>query len=198
MTTTEWNRPIPHWSQDPFAGKTTFHGLPTDEVRSAVHKYVRQGTREQSVRAALELARTDEAHEEMLWTRLAAIATEDIGLGDPNAICVVAALKSSTTGYPFGSWERLGFACQAAGFLAACPKEPSIGEIMQVVFHEDRVVEIPDEALCIHTRRGQELGRTMYDWFTTGTRVSPEVQDRDRSYQEQLPPLYLRLDPPQS
>jgi hypothetical protein len=192
----DWDRPIPHWSTDPFAGCTTLHGLATDEVRSALHKHVRQGNIEQSVRAAMELARTDADHEEMLWQRLSVIAAEDIGLGDPTAITVVAALRDSARSFDIGSYERLEFAAQAAGFLATAPKDPIVGEVMQVVLREDRVPDIPDEALCIHTRRGQELGRTLHDWFVTGTRITPEVEGRDTSWHEYLEELYARLDPP--
>ena len=56
--------------------------------------------------------------------------------------------------------------------------------------------EIPDEARCVHTRAGQEAGRTMYDWFVTGTAVEPEVPGRDTSWRDRLAELYLRLDPP--
>jgi replication-associated recombination protein RarA len=199
VTTEGWaDRPIPEYTADPFVGRTTLHGLATDEVRSALHKHVRQGHLEQSVRAALELARTDAAHEEMMWERLSVIAAEDIGLGDPNAICVVAALRSSAQSFAVGSYERIEFAAQAAGYLAAAPKDPTIGEIMQVVMHEERVPDIPDEAICVHTRRGQEMGRGMYDWFVTGTRVSPEVEGRDTSYRDHLVELYRRLDPPRA
>ena len=65
---------IPHWSTDPFATRTTLHGLPSDEVRSALHKHCRQGRVEQAIRAVIELVRTDEEHEHMAWTRLRIIA----------------------------------------------------------------------------------------------------------------------------
>lgn len=198
MTEMGWDRPIPHFSQDQFAGRTTVHGLPTDEVRSAVHKHIRQGNLEQSVRAALELAQTDADHEEMLWQRLTTIAAEDIGLGDRTAIGAVHAFRESARSFAFGSWERLACAAQATGHLASAPKDPTVGEIMQLVLHEARVPVIPDEARCVHTRAGQLAGRTLYDWFTTGTAVQPEVSGRDRSWHDQLASLYLRLDPPQS
>ncbi len=35
--------------------------------------------------APLELARTDDAHDELLWSRLMAIAAEDVGMGTPEA-----------------------------------------------------------------------------------------------------------------
>lgn len=196
MTATGWSRPIPHFSSDPFAGRTTVHGLPTDEVRSALHKYIRRGELEQSVRAALELARTDAEHEEMLWQRLTTIAAEDIGLGDRTAMAAVHASREGARGFPHASWERLACVAQAAGHLATAPKDPTVGEIMQLVMHEERAPVIPAEALCVHTRAGQLAGRTLHDWFTTGTTVYPEVSGRDRSWHGQLEALYLRLDPP--
>ena len=62
--------------------------------------------------------------------------------------------------------------------------------------HRDTAPEIPDVALCIHTRRGQEMGRTMYDWFATGTTIHPEVEGRDVGPHDELLDLYLELDPP--
>ncbi|QXC59625.1 hypothetical protein KSP35_14675 [Aquihabitans sp. G128] len=191
-----WERPIPHFSLDPFAGCQTVNGLASDLVRSALHKHVRMGRVEQSVRAAMELARTDEAHEHMLWQRLRVIAAEDIGLGTPEAIAVVAALHGSAELFGHATYERLEMAAQAAGYLATVPKDPTVGEIMQVVLHEDRVVDIPAEAVDIHTERGQVEGRTMYDWFTTGTAVHPEVAGRDRTWHHRLDDLYFELDPP--
>jgi replication-associated recombination protein RarA len=200
MTETEgWaDRPIGDYSTDPFVGQQTLHGLETDEVRSALHKHVRQGHLEQSVRAALELARTDAAHEEMMWERLTVIAAEDIGLGDPSAIAIVAALRVSAKSFEVGAYERVEFAAQAAGYLASAPKDPTIGEIMQVVMHEERAPDIPEEAICVHTRRGQLAGKGMYDWFTTGTVIHPEVAGRDTSWHTYLEQLYRRLDPPKA
>ncbi len=194
----DWTRPIPHYSTDPFVGRTTIHGLASDEVRSSLHKHIRRGRMEMSIRSALELARTDAEHEAQMWDRLRVIAAEDIGLGNPNAPSIVYALWQSAEASPSGSYDRLVYAAQAAGFLANSPKDPTPGEIMQVVLNEDRPAVIPDEALCIHTRRGQEMGRTMYDWYTTGTVIEPEVEGRDHTWRDHLFDLYLRLDPPEN
>ena len=67
----EWDRPVPHWSGDPFATRTTVHGLPSDQVRSALHKHVRRGRVEEAVAAAVELCRTDAEHE---------VVPEDLGV----------------------------------------------------------------------------------------------------------------------
>lgn len=192
----EWNRPVPHWSEDAFVGRTTLHGLPSDEVRSALHKHVRRGNVEQSIRCALEMARTDPDHDAEMWRRLQVLAAEDIGMGTPEAISVVRALHESADDTDDGSYDRLVFATHAAGYLARCLKDPTNGEMMQVALHTDAVPEIPDDARCVHTRSGQEMGRTMYDWFVTGTTIAPEVADRDVTARDLLADLYLRIDPP--
>jgi len=192
---TTWERPVPHWSSDPFAGRTTIHGLPSDEVRSALHKHVRRGRVEQSIRAAIELCRTDAEHEAEMWRRLQVLAAEDVGRGDPTAIVVVRACHEAADDTPPGSYDRLVFAAHAAGHVARAAKDPTDGEIMQLVLHEELVPEIPDEARCVHTRAGQEAGRTMEDWFRDGTAIDPEVADRDHSFHDRLRELYHRIDP---
>ena len=126
-----WTRPIPHHSTDPFVDRVTIHGLPTDEVRSALHKHIRRGRLEQSIRTAIELARTDPDHEDMMWNRLRVIAAEDVGLADPNAAAIVYALWQSAVATDPGAYDRLVFAAQAAGYLANAPKDPTPNEIMQ-------------------------------------------------------------------
>jgi MgsA AAA+ ATPase C terminal len=192
----DWERPIPHWSTDPFAGRTTIHGLASDEVRSSIHKYVRLGNAEQAILAAVEMARTDGEHEAEMWRRLQVLAAEDVGMGAPESIAIVKALHDSADDTPAGSYDRLVFAAQAAGYLARTVKDPINGELMQLALHEETPPVIPDVALCIHTRRGQEMGRTMYDWFATGTEIHPEVPDRDIAARDRLLALYLELDPP--
>jgi replication-associated recombination protein RarA len=181
---------VASYLDDPFSSRTTIHGLGSDEVRSALHKHVRQGNLEQAVRAGLELARTDADHEEMLWERLSVLAAEDVGLGEPNAICVTAALRESARSFAVGSYERLELAAQAAGYLATCPKDPTVSELMQVVLQDDLPPTIPAEAIDVHTRRGQLAGKTMREWFQTGTAVGPEVPDRDLSWRKKLASNY--------
>jgi hypothetical protein len=190
-----WTRPIRHWSHDAFAGRTTLHGLPSDEVRSALHKHVRRGRVPEAIGAAMELVRTDADHEAEMWRRLQVLAAEDIGMGDPNAIVVVRACHQAADDTAPGSYDRMVFAAHAAGYLAAAPKDPTFGEIMQVYLHTDAVATIPDEARCVHTRAGQELGRTMEDWFAGSGVIEPEVGGRDLSWRQQLAGLYHHLDP---
>lgn len=191
-----WQRPIPHYRLDPFHDRLTLHGLASDEVRSSLHKHVRRGRVEMAVRSALELARTDVEHEAEMWRRLRVLAAEDVGLGDPGAIAVVAALHDSALLFEPGSYERLQFAAQAAAVLASLPKDPLPSEIMQVAIHEERPAEVPPEALDVHTRRGQLDGRTMSGWYADARVLEPEVPGRDRSWSDRLLVIYGELDPP--
>jgi hypothetical protein len=193
---TGWTRPVPHHSEDPWTKRTTLHGLPSDEVRSALQKHVRRGRVEQAVLCALELARTDAAHEELMWSRMAAMAAEDVGLGAPDAPAVIHALRASAAAAEPGAVDRQIFASQAAAYLALCPKDPLAVEIMQWAVLTGAVPDIPDEARCVHTRAGQEAGRTMHDWFVTGSAVEPEADGRDTTYRDRLEALYRQLDPP--
>ena len=181
---------IDHWSEDPFATRTTVHGLASDLVRSALHKHVRRGDIEQAVRSALELARTDADHEAMMWLRLRVMAAEDVGLGEPTAPAVVAALHQSAELFPAGAFERLEMAAQAAGYLATAPKDPTPSEVLQVVMADDEPPTIPDEAVDVHTREGQERGRTVLDWWRTGSVVHPEVPSRDQTWRQRVTAVY--------
>lgn len=181
---------IPHWSHDPFAARVTLHGLPSDEVRSALHKHCRQGRMEQAVRAVVELVRTDEEHEHLAWTRLRVIAAEDVGFAAPMAPVVVASLHEASLLFPHGSYERQELAAQAAAYLAVTPKDPTASEVLQVVLQEDLVPDIPDAAVDIHTKRGQEEGRTLGEWWATGAVVAPEVEGRDTSWRDRVTERY--------
>jgi replication-associated recombination protein RarA len=190
-------RPVPHYSSDPFHDRVTRHGLPSDEVRSSLHHHVRRGRVEQAIRSALELARTDGEHEAEMWRRLRVLAAEDVGLGAPEAIAIVAALHESALLFAAGTSERIQFAAQAAGYLARADKDPSPSEIMRVVVHEERPAEIPPEAQDVHTRAGQLAGRTMADWYADARQLTPEVAGRDRAWSDALVRVYARVDPPQ-
>jgi hypothetical protein len=192
----DWDRPIPHWSTDPFATRTTVHGLASDEARSALHKHVRKGRVEEAIQIALELARSDADHEAMLWSRLQILAAEDVGMGDPNVPAVVRALRDGAYDADEGSYDRLVFAAQAAGLLARALKDPVNVEIMQTQLMADETPEIPPDAVCVHTRRGQEAGETMYTWFLGTLETAPERPGRDHRWRDHLVEDYRRVDPP--
>ncbi len=191
-----WDRPVDHWSKDPFVGRSTLHGIASDEARSALHKHVRKGRVEPAIHIALELARTDEDHERMLWSRLQILAAEDVGMGEPHAPSIVRALREGALDADPGSYDRLVFAAQAAGYLARAPKDPVNVEIMQTFLLDDTAPTVPADARCVHTRIGQEAGETMYTWFLGTFETAPESPGRDTSWRDGLVERYRRVDPP--
>ena len=100
-----------------------------------------------------------------MWSRLQILAAEDVGMGDPMAPAVVRALREGVLDADEGSYDRLVFAAQAAGYLARALKDPVNVEIMQTQLLDEQAPDVPPEAICVHTRRGQEAGETMYTWF---------------------------------
>jgi hypothetical protein len=48
------------------------------------------------------------------------------------------------------------------------------------------VVSVPDYALCVHTRAGQQMGRGLTHWRANGALVSNELQTADHSYRDEL------------
>jgi hypothetical protein len=70
--------------------------------------------------------------------------------------------------------------------MAGGPKDRTTDEMAswakQSVRLGERLPEIPDAALDMHTRRGQEMGRD-YRWFVEeASRVIPEIPDKDQTY----------------
>ena len=50
----------------------------------------------------------------------------------------------------------------------------------------ETVVSIPDYALCVHTKAGQEMGRGLLQWWENGAKVNNELATADHSYRDQL------------
>ena len=74
------------------------------------------------------------------------------------------------------------------------PKDRTTDELVNWVSHlvddEDVRPEIPDVALDVHTRRGQQMGRGLAHFLADGAQVENEVQDRDLTYRRRLLALH--------
>jgi hypothetical protein len=57
---------------------------------------------------------------------------------------------------------------------------------MQSQLLADRPPPIPPEAICVHTRRGQEAGETMATWFLGTLHTAPEAPGRDHTWRDRL------------
>ena len=148
---------------DPWQRTTTEHGFFADEVISALQKSIRRTILENAILLGWEMYVTSDELEEKLWSRLCVIAVEDIGLGNPQAPILVETLYRQHQRYQRPSGDRFLFAAHAIRMLAKSEKDRTSDDLVnwakQSVVVGERRPEIPDVALDMHTRRGQEKGR---------------------------------------
>jgi replication-associated recombination protein RarA len=171
---------------DPWQRTTTEHGFAADEVISALQKSIRRGLVDNALLLAWEMYVTSPEMEEMLWSRLGVISVEDVGAGNLNAPVLVNTLFEMHKRYPRPGHDRFLFPAHAIRVMASGPKDRTTDDMVNWAKHSiglgERLPEIPDFALDMHTRRGAEMGRD-YRWFMdVASEVRPEIADKDRTY----------------
>ncbi len=180
---------VPPWQQDPWTRIRTIHDFPADEVISALQKEIRRGNLENAALLAWEMLNTSEELEEVLWSRLQVISVEDVGFGDVQAPLFVETLYQMHLRLPRPRGDRYLFAIHALRFLCQSLKDRSSDELLNWL---SRAVEggvrpeIPDYALDIHTRRGQQLGRGMQHFLREGAQVAPRLTEDDSPWRQRL------------
>jgi replication-associated recombination protein RarA len=175
--------PPPH-ELDPFTRLTSPRGFPVDQLVSVLQKEIRRGNVDNAVLAAYEMLTTSEEVAEHLWRRLKIIAVEDVGMGAPLAPVLLDSLYGNFRAVPGGDTMM---AVHAVRYLATAKKDRTSSEHADLVAtREDLVVEVPDHALCVHTRAGQEMGRGLIQWWENGARVHDELDTADHSYRDEL------------
>jgi replication-associated recombination protein RarA len=181
--------PVPH-QQDPWTRSRTLHDLPADEVISAAQKEIRRGNTENAVLLAYEMLVSSPELEAYLWGRLQVISVEDVGFGNPNAPVLVETLFQMHQRLPRPRGDRYLFAIHAVRFLCQCQKERGSDDLLNwaqlVTDQEGRLPVIPDYAIDMHTRRGQEMGRDYEHFLTEAAQVQPELPERDFTYRDRL------------
>jgi replication-associated recombination protein RarA len=173
---------------DPWQRTTTEHGFPADEVISALQKCLRRGMLDNVLLLGWEMYLTSPEMEEMLWSRLCVIAVEDIGMGNPQAPILVETLYQQHQRYPRPSGDRFLFAVHAIRVLATSSKDRTSDDMVnwakQIMALGERLPEIPDVALDMHTGRGQQMGRDYRFFMEEASRVMPEINDKDQKYRD--------------
>jgi len=171
---------------DPWQTVKTEHGFAAADVISAFQKSIRRGMLENAVLLGWEMYLTGEELEEKLWSRLCVIAVEDIGLGNPQAPVLVETLYRQHERHPRPGGERFLFAAHAIRVLATSAKDRTSDDLVSWAKHSvalgERLPEIPDAALDMHTKRGQEMGRGYRFFMEEASRVVPEMADRDQTW----------------
>jgi replication-associated recombination protein RarA len=180
---------IPH-SQDPWTRVRTLHDFAADEVISALQKEIRRGHTENAALLAYEMLITSPEMEAYLWQRLQVISVEDVGYGNLQAPILIETLYQMHQRIPRPRGDRYLFAIHAVRVLSQSAKERGSDDLLnwitRSVEQHNLLPDIPDYALDMHTRRGQEMGRDYAHFLTEASRVAPELPDRDTTYRDRL------------
>ena len=155
---------------DPWQKCQTRSGLAADLVISALQKEIRRNNAENAATLAYEMLITSEDMEEYLWFRLKTISVEDVGLANPMAAVLVGILDYMRK--TFKQKDR-----SSDEMYNWIMKEYKRGNLKPI---------IPDYAVDKHTLKGQMEGRNEDDFYSTGSQVSPEWPDRDKTYRERI------------
>ena len=177
----------PHHSEDPYTRMLSPRGVPVDQLVSVLQKEIRRGRVDNAVLAAYEMHTTSPEVAAHLWRRLRLIAVEDVGMGAPLAPVLLRELQADYEASGGTDWMQ---AVHAVRYLATAPKDRTSAEHadhVRVMVEAGRLrVEVPDYALCVHTRAGQELGRGLLHWWRNGARVADEHPGADHTYRDAL------------
>ncbi len=181
---------VPNFREDPWTRVRTLHDLPADEVISSLQKEIRRGNLDNAVLLAYEMVTTSAELEAFLWHRLQVIAVEDIGFGEVQAPILIESLFQQHSRIVRPRHDRYLFAIHAVRYLCGCQKERGSDDIMnwlsRTVELENTLPEIPDYALDMHTRRGQEMGRDYVHFLNEASKVIPETPNRDFTYRDRV------------
>jgi replication-associated recombination protein RarA len=184
-------------TRDPWVDVKTYHGLPADQVISALQKEIRRGHTENAVLLAYEMVITSLALEDYLWKRLLVVSVEDVGFGEPSAPVMLNALYQMVRTFDRSMGERKLFAVHAVRYLCGCTKDRTSDEmvnwVIQAVADGTARPAIPDYALDMHTAEGRARGRGKRHFWEEGARLFPELPDRDLTYRQRVMEL---LDEP--
>lgn len=181
---------VPPHQADPWTRVRTLHDLPADEVISSLQKETRRGNTENAVLLAYEMVTTSAELEAYLWGRLQVIAVEDIGFGAVQAPVLIETLFQQHKRIERPRHDRYLFAIHAVRFLCRSQKERGTDDLLnwlsRTVELEGTLPTIPDYALDMHTRRGQEMGRDYEHFLNHASKVVPELPDRDFTYRDRV------------
>lgn len=173
---------------DPWQRTTTTNGLAADEVISALQKCLRRGLLDNALLLGWEMYATSPEMEDKLWSRLCVIAVEDIGLGNPQAPILIETLYQQHQRYDRPTGDRFLFAAHAIRVLATSAKDRTSDDMVNWAKHSvslgEQLAEIPDFAVDMHTRRGQEMGRDYRFFMEEASKVMPEINDKDQRFRD--------------
>lgn len=173
---------------------------PFDEVASALQKTIRRNREYEACYWAFIIH--ESGYYKYVWKRLMIIASEDVGNGTPEACLVVHSLQqnyhNAITADNRTKNDALQFIMQAVMYLCRAQKSreaDSITNLIRTNFEQKNLLEVPEFAVDVHTRRGRTI-HGKWDkgseedkierhrkWYDEWSKVEPDVGDR---YLEEL------------
>ncbi|GAA3604675.1 ATPase AAA [Kineosporia mesophila] len=179
-----------HFSEDPWTHVSSKRGYPADELISTLQKSIRRGDTKLALLIAREMYESSAALEEMMWARLCVISCEDTGDGTFSEPVVLNSLYQMHERLDRSFGDRWLFAVHAVRFLCDRTKDRSSDEWANITMHEinsaDKPFEIPEYALDVHTRRGQESGKTVEHFWASASHVENERPGRDHALRDEI------------
>ena len=175
-------------SYDPWQKAITRNGYACDEVISALQKCIRRGLEEDACMFAYELYLTSPELEDKLWSRLLTISVEDVGMGNPMASVIINNLNQMRREFDYQAVDRPLFFVHAIRVLCSSSKDRSSDVLKNLVMkriENGDFSKIPNFALDMHTRRGQEMGRDVHHFLNEASKVVPEMKV-DNDYKDRL------------
>ena len=156
-------------------GPITPKGYDMHEVISALQKEIRRCNEYEAVYWAVEL---ESFNPKALWNRLRVIASEDVGLANPQAAILIDVLERQyrdAKDRKKDEWKL--FLVHAVLYLARSPKSRIVDNMLITVYNGERKLEIPDYALDMHTFRGKKMGRGIEYFFTEGAKLVNQAME---------------------
>lgn len=182
----------PHFSKDPWTYVTSVRGFAADELIAALQKSIRRGLLENALLVAREMYESSPELEEHLWMRLCVISCEDAGDGTFYEPVILNSLYEMHKRLDRSAGDRWLFAVHAIRYLAGHTKDRTTDELANITVHQvnsGKLPEIPDWALDVHTKRGQQMGRTVEDFWNIHSHVENEKPGRDHQYLDRIKDL---------
>lgn len=153
----------------------TVSGYNLFDVASAFQKSIRRCLEEESMFWAIELWESGKI--EYAWQRMIVIASEDVGLAEPNGVSIILDLKKS---YDFMKAknnkhkpEKLPFT-HAVIWIARAKKSRYIDMALFEYWykHSTDKIPVPDWAYDMHTRKGKQKGRGIDHFYQEGAKIN--------------------------
>lgn len=149
------------------------------DVSSALQKSIRRGKTQDALYWAFELWQSN--FEKYLWKRLLIMAVEDVGLASPRTMHLVQLLYNNYKAVKEmdPKTKESGRPIMAAVYVLATSKHSSFLNWVwchAYDFHDSKLLDIPEYALDMHTRRGKANGKNIYDFFDDGSQLANHVE----------------------